>query len=173
MPAPGPDTVDVDALAGSGAELERRYPLADFSRLADLLAAVHGEAVAKFAFARLAQGLPGCDLSLATTVTLTCQRCLEAFELPLQTSARLAFVASEDDASQVPDGFDAIPADDGRIDLAALVEDELLLSLPVVALHPAGSECAAAARRAEREARAVPDAGKHRPFAQLQDLLKH
>ena len=49
----------------------------------------------------------------------------------------------------------------------------LLFSLPVVALHGEGTRCAGSARQAGDDDREEPPAETHRPFAQLQDLLKH
>jgi uncharacterized protein len=173
MSAPGLDRVDVDVLAADGASLTRRYPIERFARLVDVLAGAGGEVVATFVFARLAEGLAGCELGLSARLTLKCQRCLEPYGQPLHSTTKLAFVAGDDDAGLVPEGFDAVPADDGRVDLGELVEDELLLSLPVVALHGEGTQCAGSARQAADEMGARPEADTHRPFAQLQDLLKH
>ena len=173
MSAPGQDRVNVDVLAADEAGLTRRYPLARFARLADLLASTTGEATARFTFSRLPEGLAGCELEVSSVARLKCQRCLESFEQPLHSDTRLAFVACEDDAGKVPEGYEAIAADEGRIDLGDLVEDELLLSLPVVALHGEGTQCAGTARQAGDDDRAEAPADTHRPFAQLQDLLKH
>jgi uncharacterized protein len=173
MSAPGQDRVDVEVLAGDDASLTRRYPLERFARLADLLTGVKGEAIATANFSRLPQGQAACELDVSAVVTLTCQRCLEPFEQPLRSVARLAFVGGEDQAGLVPEGFEAVAADEGRADLGELVEDELLLSLPVVALHGEGTQCAGSARQAEDDQSAEPAAETHRPFAQLQDLLKH
>lgn len=173
MSASGPQRVNVEVLAADEARLVQRYALAGFARLADLLASGSGEATARFAFSRLTEGLAGCELEVSAVARLKCQRCLEAFEQPLHSSTRLAFVASEDDAGNVPEGYEAIPADEGRVDLGDLVEDELLLSLPVVALHGEGTQCAGTARQAGQNDRVEPPSETHRPFAQLQDLLKH
>jgi uncharacterized protein len=173
MSAPGPDRVDVDVLADSRVGLERRYPIGRFGRLAGLLTSADGGVVASFAFGRLDDGLASCALDVSAAVSLTCQRCLEPFEVALHASTKLAFVARDEDASIVPEGYEAVPAGEGRVDLAELVEDELLLSLPVVARHGAGTRCAGTAPQAGGEERAAPAAGTHRPFARLQDLLKH
>ena len=173
MSAPGPDRVNVDVLAADEASLVRRYPLANFARLADLLERTSGEARARFAFTRLAGRLAGCELEVEATAWLKCQRCLGACEQPLRSTTRLAFVAAGDEAGPVPEGYEAIPVEDGRADLGELVEDELLLSLPVVPMHGEGTQCAGTARQAGREERVESPAETHRPFAQLQDLMKH
>jgi len=173
MSASGQHRVNVEVLAADEARLVRRYALAGFVRLADLLESTSGEAAARFAFSRLAEGLAGCELEVSAVARLKCQRCLEAFEQPLHSMTRLAFVGSEEDAGRVPPGYEAIPADEGRVDLGDLVEDELLLSLPVVALHGEGTQCAGTSRQAGHDDRVEPPPETHRPFAKLQDLLKH
>jgi len=173
MSPPGPDRVNVDVLAAEETRLTRCYPMTHFVRLADLLASGDGEAQAEFAFTRLPEGLAGCEMEVTGVVRLRCQRCLETFDETLHSTTRLAFVATEEEAGQVPEGYEAVAAEEGRIDLGELVEDELLLSLPVVALHGAATQCAGTARQAGGEERVESPAETHRPFAQLQDLLKH
>ena len=173
MPALRPDRVDVDVLAAEGASVERRYRLDQLSRLSDLLAGPGGEAIARFSFARVAGGVASCELAVEAVATLKCQRCLEPYEQPLASSVRLAFVAGDDAAPVAPEGFEAVPTDDGRIDIDSLVADELLLSMPIVPLHGGGTRCAETARPAVTDTRDEPEPETHRPFAQLQDLLKH
>jgi uncharacterized protein len=175
MPAPSPDRVDVELLAAEGASIERRYELTELPRLTELLATGEGEAIARFRFAQVADGVIGCELALEAVVTLECQRCLEPYQQALSSTARLAFVAGEEeaDAALAPEDYEAVPLEGDRVDLRALVEDELLLSLPIVAMHGGGTRCAETARRAEADTRDEQEAKTHRPFAQLQDLLKH
>jgi len=173
MSAPGDERVDVDVLADEGAGLERHYPVERFARIADALADRRGEAVVRFDFVRAGEGIPACEVAIEAVVTMTCQRCLEPCQQSLNSVAKLAFVTDDEDAGRVPEGYEAVEAPNARVDLAELVEDELLLSLPVVALHGEGTQCAGSARQAEEEGREDRSAETHRPFAQLQDLLKH
>lgn len=72
----------------------------------------------------------------------------------------------------LPDGYEAVGGDPHRLDLAALVEDELLLALPYIPQHDAGEAC-------ELPGGAAPAASEgegvemRRPFAGLKDLLNH
>jgi uncharacterized protein len=173
MSAPRPDRVDVGVLAADRVCLTRRYPVASLERIADALVSPAGEVEATFEFERLAEGLAGCQLEVSTAVRLRCQRCLEPFEQLLRSRTKLAFVGSDEEAGRVPDGFEAVSAGDGWIDLRELVEDELLLSLPIVALHGGDTRCAASSRPAAEDSGEEAAARKQRPFAQLQDLLKN
>jgi len=79
----------------------------------------------------------------------------------LHAEPRLVVAAGEDLAPE--DGAEYVLCGPGeRLALAELVEDELILALPVVALHGSGSSCAAPAA-AETDERASP-------FAVLKDI---
>lgn len=171
MPAAPDDRVDVSALAAEGAVLTRRYGLDGFPRLADALAGPGGEAEARFRFQQLGADRPGCELEVTATATLRCERCLEPFVQPLRSTAQLAFVAAAGESGMLPEGHEELVVPTGQASLKELVEDELLLSLPLVAKHAAGSACAeTAAQQAGSGAQAATD--MRRPFAALKDLLK-
>jgi len=173
MPATPADKVDVEALAAEGATLERRYPLDRFPRLADVLVSPDGEAVARFHFLRAAEDIPACELSVEAVASLRCERCLESFRHPIASEARIAFVAEGTGENHVPEGFEAVTLDADRLSLSGLVEDELLLSLPVVALHAEGTPCARRTAQAEDDVQGAAEPETHRPFAGLKELLKH
>jgi uncharacterized protein len=75
-------------------------------------------------------------LSVATSLPLTCQRCLGPVDVPVQIERAFRFVETEaqaeleDDAS--PEDVLVLSRD---FDLAALIEDEVLMDLPVVPRH--------------------------------------
>ena len=170
MPRAQEELLDAVRLALESAVVERRYPLAGFTRLADRLAAAAGEARVSLAF-RNAGGVPTGELRLRADVVLNCRRCLGPLRRILESSSLLAFVASEE--APVPEDHEVIAGDPERVDLAALVEDELLLALPIFTAHRADEECVAAAKGAAgggSEPR-VPE--RRRPFAGLKDLLKN
>ena len=68
----------------------------------------------------------------------------------------------------MPEDLEPVLATGGRISIAELVTEELLLSLPIVPLH----ERAARVRAAHRSAPPSGRDGDAPPFAQLADLLK-
>lgn len=75
-------------------------------------------------------------LSAQTAVWQTCQRCLQPFERPLAVDARVRFVRDEAQAevldAELEEDVLALPR---WLDLRELVEDELLLALPLVPRH--------------------------------------
>ncbi len=75
--------------------------------------------------------------TIQATVKLTCQRCLEAVEVPLQTSTALGFSQSEEALEELPDSLEPYLLEEEEIPLADVLEQELILALPIVAYHAA------------------------------------
>ena len=161
-----PQRLDVAAFAAAGAALEGSWPLDAMPRLGsapDPAARVAWRAQGAIAPLAGAGPQPALDLRAEGTVTLQCQRCLEPLPLPLAVAHRVFFVAGEDAAAALDaDSEEDVLALEGRLDLKTLIEDELVLALPLVPRHD----------RCPRPL-AVPDegieaaaAGEH-PFAAL------
>lgn len=76
------------------------------------------------------------QLNVDTTLPLTCQRCLGVVEVRLLVDRWFRFVADEETAGaqddDVPEDLLVLSAD---FDLHQLIEDELVLELPLVARH--------------------------------------
>lgn len=169
MSRPGDPLLDAESLATAGTVIEREFRVADFARLADRLARPEGTATARLALARI-EGVAAAELSIRASAELTCQRCLAPVRRVLESASRLAFVPS--DEMRVPAEYEAVTCDPHRLDLAALVEDELLLALPLIARHAEGEACALPLGTAAQQGKDEP-AATRRPFAGLKDLLKH
>jgi len=165
------DRVDVSALAAEGATVARRYGLEEFPRLADVLVGTGGDVEARFRFLQAAANVAGCELEVRAAATLRCERCLEPYVEALQSSTRLAFVVEGSETGTLPEGFEELTVPPGRVSLHGLVEDELLLSLPLVARHGEDSRCARRARP-EADGAGGPQTGLRRPFSGLKELLK-
>jgi uncharacterized protein len=171
MPTPREQPVDVLDLAASGEVVERQYPIAGFERLGDRLAEPGGSARLRLEL-QLIDGTPTGMLQLQAGVVLECQRCLRPVRRTVESESRLAFVASED--APLPADYEPVVGDPSRVDLAALVEDELLLAVPLIAKHAPGEECGLPAEAAARASEPAPAAQEmRRPFAGLKDLMKH
>lgn len=73
-------------------------------------------------------------------VYLPCQRCLQPFQYTLQSSFEVAVVFTDEEAEQLPKHLEPWVVPEFEGDLHQLVEEEILLALPFVAMHPE-SEC--------------------------------
>lgn len=185
------DPVDVGLLSAQGAGFVCHYPVSALPRFAAGLAGPGGQVEARFSF-QAVQGFPALDGAVATQVQATCQRCLEPFLLDLSAELHIAFTGEDEDEAQVPAPYEALVLGDTRVVLRDLVEDELLLTFPLVPMHVAGSpacqpavpvlaeeEVLAAVLEAEDApvAAAAPQdkpaaEGTTHPFAGLKDLMR-
>jgi uncharacterized protein len=141
---PDPRALDIAALCRDGARLEGTVPLSVLARLATSLLndADGGSAEVRWSAQGqtrpVAGGTPELWLALRAEVAvrLECQRCLQPMAWPLQFDRRLRFVRGEREAERLDDELDDdVLALEPRIDLLQLVEDELILALPLVPRH--------------------------------------
>jgi uncharacterized protein len=98
------------------------------------------------------------ELEYAGTVELICQRCLEGFRQPVNARIEMALVEGGAGES-VPEGCEPLIVEEGRLRPIDLVEDELIMALPLVPRHARSDECGPLGREVESrsgEARAEP-----------------
>lgn len=98
-------------------------------------------------------------------VKMTCQRCLDSVNVPLKASISLGFVQSEEALEQLPDSLEPYLLEEEEIPLADVLEQELILALPIVAYH---AQCQPAGYQAAPEA--VDEPEKPNPFKVLEQL---
>ncbi|MDG9929502.1 MULTISPECIES: YceD family protein [unclassified Pseudomonas] len=144
---PIPPHVDPRKLADRGVTLEGETPLASFERLCDPLADNAGTVHAKLVFERDERRAVTIHSELEVEVKMVCQRCLELVALPIRSECHYAVVKEGADTQSLPKGYDVLEVGEDPLDLMTLVEDELLLALPIVPAHdpeecqqPAGVE---------------------------------
>ena len=165
MPEDGLTESNVALLADEGRQVDVAVPVARLARLEGMLAGSDGTLTGRVQLSR--EGGRICaDVQFAAAVTVTCQRCLGPMPLSLEGGSRVVLVETEENAAGVPQEFETALAPNGRLRLAGLLEEELLLALPAAPRHAAG-QCPAA--RPETREDAAPDV--QRPFANLGELL--
>lgn len=109
---------------------------------------------------------------LRTTLRLVCQRCLQPLVYPLDIDVCLGLVLSEDEAERLPEFYDAYVFDQRAVALKAIIEDELMLALPLVPLHDTGRCRIDPAYVVAEEPVLAAEAERRRPFAGLDALVK-
>jgi uncharacterized protein len=175
MSPPWSKPLDIDRLADGEADIDFAVPLAELPRLRSQLASIEGMVRGRVHFTR-ESGLVVADLTVSGAATLACQRCLQAMTEPVESSVRVALITAEAEAKRVPEHLEPVLALGGRITVGELVEEELLLALPIVPLHAQASECAgpvdAPAVSGVPPASDAPEQTTQKPFAQLDKLLK-
>jgi uncharacterized protein len=137
-----PRRLDVKAFAQNEGHLEGREPLAKLPRLlaetyqADTPSEVAWSAAGEIRNARHVQPEVWLHLKAAAPLTLTCQRCLGPIEEHVAFERDFRFVADEDTAAaQDEEAEEDVLALDAAFDLAGLIEDEMLMELPLAPRH--------------------------------------
>jgi|UPI0007323BA3 uncharacterized protein len=171
---PFPDSVDPRRLAEIGRELTGTLPLVRLPRLAQVICepATGEESVAyRLSFRRDAGGRALVQGEVTATLRLPCERCNGIVSLPVASEFTLAVVVGLDQAAQLPEDYEPLLPEDGAVDPAGLVEDELLLALPAVARHPAGT-CRPPHYEQPDESADTSVRAKDNPFAVLESLKR-
>ncbi len=120
-----------------------------------------------FGFADAQDEVAALNISLQASVTTVCQRCLQPFELPLSTTLRLLLSGASDKIAE-RDGYEVWEFAEDAIRPIDIVEEALLMALPLSAMHENIDECVEI--EAEIEAETV-DEGMTTPFAALRTLM--
>jgi uncharacterized protein len=162
-----PEILDAWRMVAASREFEGRVPLRALTRLRGGLLDDDGEVRFVITFGTDALRVPFVLLQIEAELPLECQRSLQRFLLPVHLQQRLGLIRDEADEAALPPEYEAllVPAD-GMLRPTELVEDELILALPVVPVSPE-------AEMVEREfAPTVEEVAKASPFAALVGLKK-
>jgi uncharacterized protein len=141
-----------------------KVPVTALARLADVLADAMGELEWSLVGSRDNWGRPTMLLRVSGGLRLGCQRCLKPLDFAVAIDSRLLLVkpgGDWPDDELEDDGLDAIEWSD-EMDVLALVEDEVLLALPIAPRH---ADCELPG--------AVSNEQESSPFAALAQLKKH
>jgi uncharacterized protein len=133
-----PVTIDTLEFAREGRRLTGEVDIRELGRLADSLFARDGKLAFTLVGAHDAKNRPVLRVHVDGDLTLRCQRCLRALPYRLLVDSQLLVLTPQmaQTAEELAE-LDGIPAD-RRTDVAALIEDEALLALPMAPRHADG-----------------------------------
>jgi len=172
MSEPWSQLNDVDRLADRQEDIAFDIPLSRLPRVQAKIAGTEGT-VSGVAHFRREAGLRVAQIEMHGEAKLVCQRCLAPMVWPLDGESRAAILANESDADRVPQDLETVHAQDDRIRVSDLVEEEVLLTLPLVPLHADPADCAMEEDVPEPlEEESGPAQETQRPFERLGELLK-
>lgn len=163
-----PQHVDGYRLARQGGRVHGTVPVSRLTRLGTFLCSDRGTAEAELEFGVDATGVAFVRGRARAELDLTCQRCLETMVEPVEAQFCLGMVASEGLAARLPEVYEPLVTDDAPLGVWTLVEDELILALPIVPRH-APEVCPAAL---PQEPGPEADEQRPNPFAALEQLRK-
>lgn len=129
-----PEFIDPLQLADKRGELKGQMPLKNLDRLADMLFDDAGTVAVELFFSREGR-LAKIEGQLLANLQLICQNCLQAVAWPLALEVKLGIVTSIDQADRLPENYEPLVVEEGKTLLKTLVEDEILLVLPIFPKH--------------------------------------
>lgn len=162
-------TYDALELARHGRVIEGTLLVSEMTRLASSVAQPTGTLSYRIVGRLDDRGRAGALLRLTGDLALACQRCGAPLSFHLEREAAFRFVASEEELNAVPlDDDDEAEAIVGghSMDLAAWLEEEAILLLPLVPRH---DDCQPIAIEAREESVAPT---RPNPFAALAQLKR-
>jgi uncharacterized protein len=144
-------------------------------RLREALGTEQGEqgsdaVTADVRFVRGPEGFPQLDMVVAAHLQVRCQRCLQPMGCEVALEPTLTVLENEGQTANLASPFDSVVLHEGQMDLAEVIEDELLAALPLAPMHPEVGQCGVPAVTGDEAAPKSPES--HRPFGDLAALLE-
>jgi len=160
-----PDWVDPWKAGQGRRQFAGTASLAQMARVADRLARDEGEVSFRVSFELNTEGRPQARVEVSARPWQRCQRSLEPFRAEVSGGSTVGLTGDPEDAAQMPGDREPYVMQSGRVQLLDLVEEELLLALPLVPVNPDAAlpACASAGEP-------VPVEEQENPFAALAAL---
>ncbi len=171
MPTRLPDYVDPYRLALKAESLSGDMALASMKRLAQELVDNKGSVAVQLDFSYDEQRRAMVNGRITTVLTLKCERCLGPMLWPLESEFTLVIIR-EGDPGEIPPEYEQYIMESDRVRLDEMIEDEILLSLPIVPRH-ADEDCPAMSllqSGTEQQDAGQQDTERNNPFEVLKDL---
>lgn len=167
-----PESVDAWRMVSARRSFEGTLPVAAMSRLCEMLASADGSVRFELDFGRDELGISYVDVQAEASLSLICQRSLEPFLLPVAVNARLGLIRLEsEEAGLPPDCEPLLVPENGRLNPADVIEDELMLVLPLIPVNP-DSRIPDEVTGPEPEDISADQGRSENPFAVLRKLKK-
>ena len=131
------EVLDAWRMVAARRGVQGRLPLSSLERLRDSLVDTEGEVAYSLEFDTDDLQVPYVEMRIDAGLPLLCQRSLQRFVHPVDIRQRLGLIRDEADEAALPEGCEPLLlADDGRLRPVDVVEDELILAIPVIPVAP-------------------------------------
>ena len=110
------------------------------------------------------------NTDVSALVSTDCQRCLELLEFEISKSGEFSIYENDSENARNladNDGKDIFCANDGKLNILELVEDELLLAAPMIPKHENMSSCGTMNHNTGNKGKS----NVRKPFAGLRELM--
>ena len=165
-----PDRIKPLHLAETRQILSGYLPLEKMSRLVPVLSDPRGTVAVELEFGIDEQNIRNAKGRLQTTLNLVCQRCFRSLPFPVSSELTLGMVTTMAEADLLPESYEPLLVNEPTVSLLEMIEDELLLSLPLVIRHEE-SECQLKQEYSNGATDDHEGPAEH-PFAVLEQLKK-
>jgi len=167
-----PDWISPERAAEGKRVFGGTVPLSRMKRLAPLLVTADGDATFVAAFRRDLDKRVIVDLQVEAALPLICQASLDVYNEQVKRRSELVVIEHDQEQDDLPDSYEPVKSENGRLAVASLVEEELLLGLPQVPRKPGLEKVEYSTGGETLKSEALQKKGKKNPFAALQDLLE-
>lgn len=130
-----PHSIDPLRLAHQHRLIHGKFPLAAMTRVCESLCAVEGDVSFELMFSLDESHRPMIRGWIKTALPMICQRCLQPMRWEIDASVALMILADEAEEDNLPDDVDALTLHATTVPLQELVENELILVIPLVPKH--------------------------------------
>lgn len=130
-----PKRIDVLKRAEQASSLQGKVSLASMSRLASLVTEQAGNATIDWQFGKDQEDCVFITGLLEADLTLICQRCLEPMTYSILDNVSLSPVFNDEQTEELSERYEPILIEQDGVELLPLIEDELILRLPMVPMH--------------------------------------
>lgn len=167
-----PEQIAPFKLARQGVSLQGRFKLINMERLVGSLVDAEGEVEVDLHFDVDEMGVSYMRGHFKAVVNMECQRCMGPMQVPVDGDISVGFVASDDQARNLAEAYEPCVLTEDIAALIDLVEDELILALPIVSVHPDKACQPWFEQEGNQQVENAPVEEKENPFAVLEALKK-
>jgi uncharacterized protein len=146
--------------------------LARLKRLAPLLVDASGLASFTAAFRTDLENRTVIDMHVEAALPLICQASLDVYDELVNRHSELAVIEEGSEQTDLPENYEPVQTEHGRLAIATLVEDELLLGLPQIPRKPGLEHVDYSTGGEEVKHQEASQGKKKNPFAALKGLVK-
>ena len=164
--APLPIKIDPRRSADQGLSYEGSLPLQRLDRLVSYLVDAEGDIDVSLTFGIDEEKIRYLSGIAEVSVRMLCQRCLEPVAMSLRAELNLGIVKNDEAAEVLPKRYDPLIVVDNALDVNQAIEDELILSLPLIPTH---EDCEVKTEFMDPNAKPEDDS-KENPFGILAQL---
>ncbi|MEC4724871.1 23S rRNA accumulation protein YceD [Shewanella sp. D64] len=131
-----PVSIDPTRAAASQLSYEGAIPSKQLKRLNELSAGDCSDVVVSIECGEDIQGIVYLRGKAVTELTLNCQRCMTLYTTKVTVDFNFTPYGNGNEIDELPDAYDPIECNEiGEVRLHQLIEDELIIAMPLIPMH--------------------------------------